>query len=568
MEEEESNSALNVLSVDEDHLAAMQSSKQCNGEQPSCARCLKMKLDCQYAMLIYPKPGQSKLYIKALEDRVAELEMQLTKGGDYTVSHDHWHADDSDNPDQEGMQPLLNAVRDLSLDVAGSYVGGASIITLGRALESALAGKIQIVMPQMGSSTENDRRNSFIPSEISSPPGRSMFHLFQIDTVMADKMVAAYLNHMYSNFPVIYSYDVIDLHNRRSNLRDAYEQSILSLIYGMGAHFLEKTGDSSASFDSQARYDMALDNREFILKLGDTRSLTYLLLLGQYCLRIPRDPGAWTFFGLAMKMSIELGLHRKQSVGIFRVLSSFPDCLRRVVACALLLRQLSLFLNHSGILHLYLKGNTDSEFLTVAIVMGRPPSISDHDIDVELPFDVDEAIQDVEVLRKAASQDRTRPAHPQTTMSCFIHLLRLKILESEIQHKIYRVDSARSLPAIYKSTDIFLERLNAWKDAIPSQRLTLVYCMWHDSSNSHAFKSIGALTECSIILYVMTERWPASRKYRDLFEVVKKSVLDAISEGKHTPGTAVTSMKDDFQTSLQSLQVDTTFESMPDGWNR
>ena len=96
------------------------------------------------------------------------------------------------------------------------------------------------------------------------------------------------------------------------------------------------------------------------------------------------------------------------------------------------------------------------------------------------------------------------------------------------------------------------------------QGLTLVYCMWHDSSNSHAFKSVGALTDCSIILYVMTERWPASRKYRDLFEGVKKSVLDAISEGKHTPGTAVISMKDDFQTSLQSLQVDNTFESMPE----
>lgn len=53
-------------------------------------------------------------------------------------------------------------------------------------------------------------------------------------------MVAAYLNHMYSNFPIMYSYDVIDLHTRRSNLKDPYEESILSLIYGMGAHFLEK----------------------------------------------------------------------------------------------------------------------------------------------------------------------------------------------------------------------------------------------------------------------------------------------------------------------------------------
>jgi hypothetical protein len=94
--------------------------------------------------------------------------------------------------------------------------------------------------------------------------------------------------------------------------------------------------------------------------------------------------------------------------------------------------------------------------------------------------------------------------------------------------------------------------------------MTLVYCMWHDSSNSSGFKSVNALTDCSIILYVMTERWPAGIKYRDLFESVKKSVLDAIAEGKHFPRTAVSSMKEGMQTTLQSLQVDNTTEHIRD----
>ncbi len=119
---------------------------------------------------------------------------------------------------------------------------------------------------------------------------------------------------------------------------------------------------------------MALDNREFILKLGDTRSLTYLLLLGQYCLRIPRDPGAWykhplampsprthslyrTFFGLAMKMSIELGLHRKRRTLEISLQSELNK--RLFWSCYSWDRELS-------------------------IVMGRPPSISDHDIDAEV----------------------------------------------------------------------------------------------------------------------------------------------------------------------------------------
>lgn len=88
--------------------------------------------------------------------------------------------------------------------------------------------------------------------------------------------------------------------------------------------------------------------------------------------------------------------------------------------------------------------------------------------------------------------------------------------------------------------------------------------MWQDTSNSNGFKSISALTDCSIILYVMTEKWSGGKKYRDIFEVIKKSVLDAIAEGKHIPRAAVTSMKDDMQDTLQGLQSEVTMKNIPD----
>lgn len=34
------------------------------------------------------------------------------------------------------------------------------------------------------------------------------------------------------------------------------------------------------------------------------------------------------------------------------------------------------------------------------------------------------------------------------------------------------------------------------------------------------------------MLYVMTERWPLARKYRDVFERIKESVLEIIATGK------------------------------------
>jgi hypothetical protein len=54
-------------------------------------------------------------------------------------------------------------------------------------------------------------------------------------------------------------------------------------------------------------------------------------------------------------------------------------------------------------------------------------------------------------------------------MTCWIHLLRLKIIDSDIQHNIYRVDRRNSAKGSYQTTDMYLERLVAWKAAIPPQ---------------------------------------------------------------------------------------------------
>lgn len=52
-------------------------------------------------------------------------------------------------------------------------------------------------------------------------------------------------------------------------------------------------------------------------------------------------------------------------------------------------------------------------------------------------------------------------------MSTLIHLLRLKRIESEIQHQIYRVDKIKSPQEIYAETNNFLKSLLAWKNVIP-----------------------------------------------------------------------------------------------------
>jgi hypothetical protein len=55
---------------------------------------------------------------------------------------------------------------------------------------------------------------------------------------------------------------------------------------------LSQTGENS-DYQSDYHFEAALDKKDAILSLGDARSLTYILLLAQQCLRIPKNMGAW-----------------------------------------------------------------------------------------------------------------------------------------------------------------------------------------------------------------------------------------------------------------------------------
>lgn len=40
---------------------------------------------------------------------------------------------------------------------------------------------------------------------------------------------------------------------------------------------------------------------------------------------------------------------------------------------------------------------------------------------------------------------------------------------------------------------------------------------------------------CSIVLYIITERWPGAKKYRDMYEEIMQSVVESIEESKYEP---------------------------------
>ncbi|KPI36506.1 putative transcriptional regulatory protein [Cyphellophora attinorum] len=97
---------------------------------------------------------------------------------------------------------------------------------------------------------------------------------------------------------------------------------------------------------------------------------------------------------------------------------------------------------------------------SIARTLGRPVGISDRDIDVKLPANIDIDIEDDEEIGAALRRDPGA-----TPMSAAIHILRLSQIESKIYCTIYRVDQP---PADQAGRKVLQLRrlLDEWKDDI------------------------------------------------------------------------------------------------------
>ncbi|CAK7238387.1 hypothetical protein SEUCBS140593_010634 [Sporothrix eucalyptigena] len=666
--------------------------QKCDGVRPSCSKCDTQGATCEYILPSKYMPFGKARYVKALEKRVADLESYLTKEGRRDVGQDHWRylpvtvpsaSDGSSDKNQQaskvhikdkndrrpvssngaggtvssfedaaevdadgeadpevdggddaasGVDSMITILRDLSLAANGGYMGATSHITMGRLVGSMVKGKnsmrvsskissVKAHLSPPGRSPIDDgifgvdddegmvNMRMGIPMGIDSLAGDARAAAFtHIPAHFADRMLAGYLTHASTAFPILHSPALRDLHTRRGALENSYEVCVLHLIYAIGGRFLETTGESGRFFPEH-HHTAALKLLDEILQLHDLRSVQTLMLLAIHCLRAPQGPGAWTYVGLAMRIAIDLGLHRRNAA--MRRPSLNNELKKRLFwSCYNLDRQ-------------------------VSITLGRPFTISDRDIDVPLPLEVDEAALEVGIAaaqRRQRQQEQKKEAPRRTTtLSPFIHLTKLRMIESSIQQNIYRVD--RGVKVSDAEIDGFLEQLDAWKRSIPRRGgpgsdfsspsnederymvyyyasvrlllypqvsrpqvqaryltkcaeacggvcrtykhlhqhmtvgyslmglqsvfmagLTLIYCTWVDPTLIFNNTTSNDIYACSIVLFVITERWPGARKYRDAFDIIKQNVIDAIADGKHVGSRqTVVQLKTELQSTFSTL---------------
>jgi hypothetical protein len=280
-----------------------------------------------------------------------------------------------------------------------------------------------------------------------------------------------------------------------------------------------------------------------------------------------------------------------------------------------------------------------------------------------LPVDIDEGEDNPDIVRskqqqQIADQGRlTEPISNPTNISSFIHMCRLRRIESGIQREIYGADvKIRYLKGQrHELLDKYMAQLNFWVEAIPykasvtsregsnrnvydsheyfqiyyskavrlllqpriavSRRLsdddpyivacakacgdickyykvihqayplsynllalhsvfiagtTLLYCVWlnRDLLKQSALNDIRA---CSSVLFVIAERWPATKEYRDAYEVLASHMQDIFfSDGRDTndrPSLPSEDMDYEFSENIRNIQQGITGINDEGFWN-
>lgn len=298
-----------------------------------------------------------------------------------------------------------------------------------------------------------------------------------------------------------------------------------------------------------------------------------MTLLVIYHLRSASSHGMWYMIGLAMRTCIDLGLHRKANS---TNLDPFTAQMRRRLFWTVY----------------YLER-------VIAISLGRPASISDRHIDLELPLNVDDDVRDPAILSSP------RPMTTKTSLTFAICLFQLRRVDSKIQHSIYRAD--RPLHTLRPKMDKLYLELEEWKASVTSlfsgteldypmlhynravrlliqpflpllpitdpyyhiclraagdicqthKRLhqtleyghsflavqtvfvagiTMLYALWTNTDRVWSVRMSNDIRACSAVLFVMSERAGWVKKYRDAFELLVNATMDKL-QGDGAAGT-------------------------------
>ncbi|KAJ3562324.1 hypothetical protein NPX13_g8605 [Xylaria arbuscula] len=520
-------------------------------------------------------------YTRALEQRVALLEARLSEQVDQQAS-------DLSQPPTSGIRTqtrnnvLAEAVELLALGniEAPAYVGASSglnlALTLGEMVQATVWNK---ALPFATDASRSGRTDGSGNSRGARAINRQEM-VARTAEPPADEhgtaLVNVYLNQPQTRYPFLDEREIWDLHAKRMTLNTTPVQQLtkaerfglfkLYMVYAIGAMLIQLT-ERNTPTPPENYYMTALQHLFTARESKTTQNVEAMLLLVLYHIR-SSSYGIWYMIGLAMRTCIDLGLHTRRHES--NLDHNTIQMRRRLFWSVYALER------------------------TIAICLGRPLSIPDRQIDVDLPLDPeDEAWGDMTPTQPAG-------ANKKRSFSMSIWLLKMRRIESRIQFSIYRAD--KPLSALTSKMNQLYQDLESWKTSLserfadvdlnypmlhyhravrlliqpflpllpPSDPyyliclraaggvcqahkklhqsleyghsfiavqhvfvagITLLYGLWTQQHAIWSYSLSNDIRACSLVLFVMGERAPWVKKYRDAFEVLVNATMEKLENG-------------------------------------
>ncbi|KAK1464966.1 fungal specific transcription factor domain-containing protein [Colletotrichum melonis] len=424
--------------------------QRCDGAHPSCRSCVKSNSSCVYERALRPHyPGGKSLqvfpfmlvqlytytsfrYISALEERIAFLEARMP---DYAEDHFVRTSSVATPPEPKTKDPrrnsrdplsddeqssLVNGVAYLSLCASGTtdtapepfYLGSSSGATIARMIQSSIfhssGGKAAFDAIPTTQALSSTPQLHFEVSVSSSPKeSQSEFPCPEQAVVLFD----VFSDRLHTRWPILDRKLYAKLFQKQYDrgALSIQHQSIMHLIYAISARLLQLM-KKPCDVDPQKHLTAAIEPMDYILEQHNLATVQFLLLLAVHGTRSPYGAGSWSQVRYAVTLCIELGLHRKESNTSTHDLRDLEIRRRVFWSCYCLDRMTS-------------------------AVLGRTFAIADRDINTELPSDSLD-FWDLTALNSSSNS----PGLPWSNMKPFIHIIKLRRIQSKIHRRVYRVD--------------------------------------------------------------------------------------------------------------------------------
>ncbi|KAJ5750657.1 hypothetical protein N7533_007685 [Penicillium manginii] len=559
--------------------------QKCDNEYPTCSNCRKAGVTCDKSS-VREDADRHNDYTRALEERVAFLEGKLVQPDPSSSSHNAapnvpasvWSPQGGHTTPQTTTSGLDNnpvgeivGLLALSSSEAPAYVGSSSGLSLaanlGEMVQTSVWNQfISRMQPQQTPATNSNPQNTSNRglSPAATPPAggpRIRDRCKRADELlpeppteeMGNKMLETYFKRLHSRYPFLDRKQIWTLHEERWRLAktkrgdltrsDRFAIFKLNLVYAIGATMLQLSEKYKYAYTAPERfYTSALQCVPTMCDARSIENIEAMVLLVVYHLRTASSHGMWYMIGLAMRTAIDLGLHRKANE---INMDPFTTQMRRRLFWTVY----------------YLER-------VVSMSLGRPFSISDRHIDLDLPIDVDDDIQDPALL--TASQTPLLPP-PQNGPPLYLELEEwkesafLRFSGSDLDYPMLHYNRAVRLliqpflPLLPITDPYYKICLDAAGEICQSHKrlhqtleyghsflavqtvfmagITLLYALWTHTEQVWTVRMSNDIRACSTVLFVMGERAAWVKKYRDAFELLVNAAMEKL-QGNETARNA------------------------------